>query len=225
MSQSTCPSPRVVARKRIRPSSRGTCRRASPAPGRRRRSSAPGRSGSSRAARGIRAPGRDRRASGSTQLALPAPAYCFHVSSGEVVLVPRSSAASQARPGNRVMTPSSSACEVRDVEQRELLERPRLADHQLVDRVRAAVRRAEHDEACAWHARHLPPDLGMTRDHRPRDETAHRVGDDAHRLAGRLRFRDGAAQVLGEAIGFLLGRQPPVVRERDHLVRFARGTR
>ena len=48
---------------------------------------------------------------------------------------------------------SSSPLRMRDVEQRELAQRARLADDELVDRIRAAVRRAEHHEACAgWLA-------------------------------------------------------------------------
>ena len=60
-----------------------------------------------------------------------------------------------------------------------------VAGERLHRRPRAAVRRAEHEHARAVARQHALPGVGLFERHGARDQAAHRMGDDAHRLLAR----------------------------------------
>ena len=94
-----------------------------------------------------------------------------------------------------------------------------VARERLHRRPRAAVGRAEHQEAGAVARHHSLPGVGLLERHRARDQAAHRVRQDPHRLlAGGARGERGVDR-LAEATRLVFGRPAPVVGERDHLVR------
>ena len=96
-----------------------------------------------------------------------------------------------------------------------------VAAQHLHRRPRAAVGRAEHEDARAFDAHQALPHLRRDELHRAHDEPAHRMRDDAHRLS-RLRARvERVGDGEGETGRFLLDRHAPVVGERRDVVRRA----
>ena len=85
-------------------------------------------------------------------------------------------------------------------------------------RPRAAVGRAQHQQASAGLRHHALPHRRALQLHRAADQPAHRMGDDTHRLAGGAACIEGGIDRGTEAIGLPLDRLAPVVGELDHLV-------
>ena len=86
-------------------------------------------------------------------------------------------------------------------------------------RPRAAVGRAKHQQPCTVTRHHALPGVGRLEPHRSRDQAAHRVGEQSHRLAAGAARGECRIDGLRQAPRFVFDRAPPVVGERDHLVR------
>ncbi len=93
-----------------------------------------------------------------------------------------------------------------------------VARERLHRRPRSAVRGSEHQHPRAVARQHALPGLGLLDRHRARDQAAHRVGDDAHRLLARRARGERRVDRVGETARLVLDRSAPVVAERDHLV-------
>ena len=114
--------------------------------------------------------------------------------------------------------PRLSALEGRTDRDDQVSERV-VARQDLHRRPRAAVRRAQHEQAAARMLHHPRPYLRAHDFHRPGDDPAHRVGEQPHGLIRLLARVEGDRDGFGEAPRFVLDRAPPVEGERDDLVR------
>ena len=104
---------------------------------------------------------------------------------------------------------------VREVDLLEHRHHAVLAGHGLDDGERAEVRRAEHDEPPARDLLRVVdavPELRVPADQVARDQAAHRVGDQVHRLAGKP-FEDETSETVGGLVDVLA----PVVGVPDRL--------
>ena len=79
----------------------------------------------------------------------------------------------------------------------------------------AGIRRAQHQQAGAGPRHHLRPDVGAFELHRARDQAAHRMRNDAHRLAALVACRQRGLHIGGKPLRFLLDRLAPVVGKLD----------
>ena len=65
---------------------------------------------------------------------------------------------------------------------------------------------------------HTLPDIGALGQHSPRNDSSHRVCDDAHRLSVALRLIQGQGDLFRQSPGLFRDGAPPVEWERPHLV-------
>lgn len=109
-----------------------------------------------------------------------------------------------------------------EIEQRQLLERRGITGQEPDDLVGAAVGGAEHDQPAAVVGCHAPPDLGSLGDHCPCHQTAHGMGQEAHRLVCTELFDlvQLGIDLFRQGLPCQQDRAPPVIREGDHLVGF-----
>jgi hypothetical protein len=95
-----------------------------------------------------------------------------------------------------------------------------VARQHLHRRPRPAVGRPEHEHARAVARHHPLPRLRPLEQHRAREQSAHRVRDDAHGKSALLPRGDRLLDCIREALRLFFQRPSPVVAEFDDLVRF-----